>query len=61
VAGSLAGGTMLAMGLTMPALFLLAGAPAIVAGASMMALGLARSKALPFGDVPVLTEPRSVT
>ena len=61
VAGSLAGGTMLAMGLTMPALFLLAGAPAIVAGVSMMALGLARSKALPLGDMPVLTEPRSVT
>jgi hypothetical protein len=52
---------MLAMGLTMPALFLLAGAPAIVAGVSMMALGLARSKALPLGDMPVLTEPRSVT
>lgn len=43
VVGSLAGGTMLAMGLTMPALFLLVGIPAVLAGGSMMVLGLVRS------------------
>jgi AAHS family 4-hydroxybenzoate transporter-like MFS transporter len=44
VVGSLAGGTMLAMGLTMPALFLIVGAPSVLAGISMVALGRGRVK-----------------
>jgi AAHS family 4-hydroxybenzoate transporter-like MFS transporter len=40
---------MLAMGLTMPALFLLVGIPAVLAGGSMMVLGLVRSH-----DAPVV-------
>jgi MFS transporter, AAHS family, 4-hydroxybenzoate transporter len=61
VVGSIAGGTMLAMGLRIPALFLVVGVPAIVAGASMMALGRCRSKAWSASQAPELTEPQSIT
>lgn len=40
--GSVGGATMLWMGLTMPALFVPVGIPAVVAGATMLSLGLVR-------------------
>jgi len=39
VVGSVGGGTMLSMGLTMPALFLMVGIPAVMAGATMLRFG----------------------
>ncbi len=39
IVGSLGGGAMLAMHLTMPALFLLVGIPAVISGAAMLGLG----------------------
>ncbi|MGT2492258.1 hypothetical protein ACU4GD_21335 [Cupriavidus basilensis] len=39
VVGSVGGGTMLSLGLTMPALFLLVGIPAVIAGATMLRFG----------------------
>jgi AAHS family 4-hydroxybenzoate transporter-like MFS transporter len=39
VVGSVAGGTMMSMGLTMPALFLFVGIPAVIAGATMFGFG----------------------
>ncbi|CAB3798231.1 hypothetical protein LMG28614_04717 [Paraburkholderia ultramafica] len=61
VVGSLAGGTMLAMGLTMPALFLLVGIPAVLAGGSMMVLGLVRSHDTPVVPASSLTGQQSGT
>jgi MFS transporter, AAHS family, 4-hydroxybenzoate transporter len=43
VVGSMGGGTMLSMGLTMPALFLLVGIPAVIAGAAMFGFGRHRA------------------
>ncbi|AQV98280.1 MFS transporter [Cupriavidus necator] len=45
VVGSVGGATMLSMGLGMPALFALIGMPALIAGASMFLLGIARREA----------------
>ncbi|MCY1356369.1 3-hydroxybenzoate transporter MhbT [compost metagenome] len=42
VVGSVGGATMLSMGLGMPALFVLIGMPALVAGVSMFSLGVVR-------------------
>jgi AAHS family 4-hydroxybenzoate transporter-like MFS transporter len=61
VVGSLAGGTMLAMGLTMPTLFLLVGIPAVLAGGSMMVLGLVRSHDTPVVATASLTGQESGT
>lgn len=46
VVGSLGGGAMLAMHLTMPALFLLVAIPAVISGAAMLAFGRHRRAAL---------------
>ncbi|MGO4329586.1 MFS transporter [Cupriavidus sp. 2TAF22] len=43
VVGSVGGGAMLSMGLTMPALFLIVGVPAVIAGATMLRLGRYRA------------------
>ncbi|KJK21000.1 4-hydroxybenzoate transporter [Burkholderiaceae bacterium 16] len=43
VVGSVGGGTMLSLGLTMPALFLLVGIPAVIAGATMLRFGRHRA------------------
>ncbi|MNT97569.1 hypothetical protein D3C72_2399210 [compost metagenome] len=40
--GSVGGATMLSMGLGMPALFVLVGVPALIAGVSMFSLGVVR-------------------
>ncbi|MFJ4290822.1 MFS transporter [Cupriavidus sp. NPDC089707] len=42
VVGSVGGATMLSMGLGMPALFVLIGVPALIAGMSMLSLGVVR-------------------
>ncbi|CAG9204977.1 Gallate transporter [Paraburkholderia tropica] len=44
VLGSMAGGAMLSMGLSMAALFMLVGIPAVIAGASMVAMGRWRAQ-----------------
>jgi AAHS family 4-hydroxybenzoate transporter-like MFS transporter len=43
VVGSVGGGTMLSMGLTMPALFIMVGIPAVIAGATMLRFGRHRA------------------
>jgi len=47
VVGSVAGGAMLSMGLTLPSLFVIVGVPAVVAGIAMAALGRWRTAAEP--------------
>ena len=47
VVGSIAGGAMLSMGLTLPSLFVIVGVPAVVAGIAMAALGRWRTAAEP--------------
>eukprot|EP01038_Epipyxis_sp_PR26KG_P000178 gene178-biopygen128 len=44
VVGSMGGGAMLAMGLTLPALFAVVGIPAIVAGLTLAMLGVHRTR-----------------
>jgi AAHS family 4-hydroxybenzoate transporter-like MFS transporter len=44
VVGAVGGGTLLSMGLTMPALFLLVGIPAVVSGVAMFGLGRYRAR-----------------
>jgi MFS transporter, AAHS family, 4-hydroxybenzoate transporter len=43
VVGSVGGGAMLSAGLTMPALFLIVGIPAVIAGAAMFGFGRHRA------------------
>ncbi|WP_143811277.1 MFS transporter, partial [Paraburkholderia piptadeniae] len=56
VVGSIAGGAMLTAGMTMPALFMTVGVPAVIAGVSMLMFGLFRGSQSHAGPATPLIE-----